>query len=81
MTSTMKNLANSTYDMIKARLDGEFVGGQQIIFSAQNEGVGIPPVNPNLSDEVQAEALSILAKIKNGEITVSTDATDVSAYN
>ena len=81
MTSTMKNLANSTYDEIKAALDGTFVGGQLITFDASNDGVGIPATNPNLSDEVQSEANKILEKIKNGEITVSTDDTDVSAYN
>ena len=81
LTSTMKNLANSTYDMIKAELDGEFVGGQQIIFDAKNGGVGIPETNPNLSDEVQKEADAVLEKIKTGEIVVSAEPTDVSAYN
>ena len=81
LTSTMKNLANSTYDMIKAELDGDFVGGQQIIFDAKNGGVGIPETNPNLSDEVQKEADAVLEKIKTGEIVVSAEPTDVSAYN
>lgn len=81
MTSTMKNLANSTYDMIKAEINGEFVGGKQIIFDAKNGGVGIPENNPNLSPEVQAEADAVLEKIRLGEIVVSAEPTDVSAYN
>lgn len=81
LTSTMKNLANSTYDMIQAELEGKFEGGKLIIFDAKNEGVGIPATNPNLDPEVQAEADAILAKIKSGEIVVSSEPTDVSDYN
>jgi basic membrane protein A len=81
LTSTMKNLANSTYDMIQAELEGKFEGGKLIIFDAKNEGVGIPATNPNLDPEVQAEADAILAKIKSGEIVVSAEPTDVSDYN
>ncbi|MFR9190525.1 MAG: hypothetical protein ACLVL7_10100 [Anaerotruncus massiliensis (ex Togo et al. 2019)] len=43
----MKNSANSTYDAIKAELDGEFVGGQQIIFDARTRRRH-PETNPNL---------------------------------
>lgn len=81
MTSTMKNLANSTYDEIKAAVEGNFVGGQLIIFDAKNDGVGIPSTNPNLDSEVQTKADAVLAKIKSGEIKVSADPTDVSKYN
>jgi len=81
MTSTMKNLGNSTYDMIKAELDGTFEGGKLVIFDAKNGGTGIPAENPNLSAEVQAEADAVLEKIISGEIVVSTEETDVTAYN
>ncbi len=81
MTSTMKNLSNSTYDMISAAINGTFEGGQAILFDAKNGGTGLPTENPNLSAEVQAEADKIMEMIKNGEIEISTDPTDVSAYN
>lgn len=81
MTSTMKNLANSTYDMIQAELEGTFEGGKLIIFDAKNKGVGIPAVNPNIDPEVQAEADKLLQMIADGELTVSDQPTDVSAWN
>ncbi|MDR2021544.1 MAG: BMP family ABC transporter substrate-binding protein [Treponema sp.] len=80
MTSTMKNLANSTYDMIQAAVEDRFEGGRLILFDAKNNGVGIPPQNPNLDDPVQAEADKILLMIKNGEIAVSAKDTDISAW-
>lgn len=81
LTSTMKNLSNSTFDMIKSELEGNFVGGQLVIFDAKNGGIGIPETNPNLDEDVQSEANKILEMINNGEIEVSTEDTDVSAWN
>lgn len=77
LTSAVKQIAQASYTMIKAELDGEFPGGQTLIFNAENDGVGIPAENPNLSEEVQAEVAAVLEQLKAGEITVSDQRGDL----
>lgn len=73
LTSAMKRLAHSTLDMIKAELDGKFPGGETIIYDVNNDGVGIPAENPNLSDETVEKVNEINELLKSGEITVSAE--------
>lgn len=77
LTSAVKQIAHASYAMIKAELDGEFPGGQTLIFNAENDGVGIPAENPNLSEDVQARVATVLEQLKNGEITVSGERGDL----
>ena len=58
--------------MIKAELNKEFEGGRSLLLSTNEDGVGIPETNPNLSDEVQSKVKEIHEKIKNGEIVISS---------
>lgn len=71
LTSAMKKIDQAAYDMIKADLDGEFPGGQVLMFDAVNNGVGIPSENPNLSADVEAAAADVFAMLQAGSITVS----------
>lgn len=41
------------------------------MYDIQNNGVGIPDENPNLSDETIEIVNEVLNKIKNGEVVVS----------
>ena len=77
LTSAMKKIEQAAYDMIKAELDGEFPGGQILTFSAENNGVGIPAENPNLSEEVQKKVTEIYQKLQSGEITVDAQRGDL----
>ncbi|MFY9173822.1 MAG: BMP family ABC transporter substrate-binding protein [Peptococcia bacterium] len=74
LTSAMKSVDVSAYDMIKAELDGKFPGGQTLTFDAKNDGIGIPNENPNLSADVQQKAADVFAKMKSGEIVVADEA-------
>ncbi len=71
LTSAMKAVDVSAFDMIKAEQEGKFPGGQTLTFSVANDGVGIPPVNPNLSAETVAKVDEVKAKIKAGSFNVS----------
>ncbi|MGE5606371.1 MAG: BMP family lipoprotein, partial [Bacteroidota bacterium] len=71
LTSAMKKIEQASYDMIKAEKDGEFPGGETLTFNAENNGVGIPAENPNLSEEVQEKVAEIYGKLQSGEIVVS----------
>ena len=71
LTSAMKRIDNSTYQMIQDELDGKFVGGKTLVFDAANDGVGIPTENPNLSSETQKKTNEIFELIKAGTLKVS----------
>ena len=59
--------------MIEAELNGEFPGGQTLIFDAKNDAVGIPAENPNLSEDTVTKVNEVLEAIKNGEIEVKNE--------
>ena len=71
LTSAMKHIDQATYDMIKAEAEGKFPGGQQLVFDAKTNGVGIPATNPNLSEETTKKVNEVFEKIKSGEIVVA----------
>lgn len=71
LTSAVKSIDVSAYDLIKAEKEGKFPGGQTLIFDAKNNGIGIPKNNPNLSEDVEKKVAEIFAKLQSGEITVA----------
>jgi basic membrane protein A len=73
LTSAMKGIGVASYDMIKAERDGTFPGGQTLIFDAKNNGVGIPPKNPNLSADVIKKVDAVVADLKAGKIKVAAE--------
>lgn len=77
LTSAMKYLDKASYDMIKDELDGTFKGGESLLFSVKDNGVGIPKNNPNLSPEVQQKVVEIFEKLKSGQIVVSSEQGDL----
>jgi basic membrane protein A len=71
LTSAMKRVDQSAYDMVKAARNNKFSGGQTLIFNAQNNGIGIPVNNPNLSSAVQKQVASVFKQIQSGAIKIS----------
>jgi len=71
ITSAMKKLSVSVYDKIADFYNGTWQGGQHVIYSAANNGVGLPMENSNLGDFGQAEYDAIFAKLANGTIVVN----------
>ncbi|MCF7944587.1 MAG: BMP family ABC transporter substrate-binding protein [Spirochaetia bacterium] len=76
LTSAMKKIGQSAYDMIEAELNGEFPGGEILTFDATNDGVGIPDENPNLDAEVQEICNEVFEELKTGEIEVASEPGD-----
>jgi basic membrane protein A len=72
LTSAMKRIDQAAYDMIKAEKEGDFPGGETLVFSAANNGIGIPAVNPNLSDDVQQKVENVFKELQAGKIIVSS---------
>jgi basic membrane protein A and related proteins len=77
LTSAMKKINTATFDMIQDELNGEFKGGETLMFDASNDGIGLPVENPNLSEETIKKSAEILEKVKSGEITVSNEQGDL----
>lgn len=73
LTSAMKRIDQSAYDMIKAEKDGKFPGGQTLMFDTKNNGVGIPAKNPNLSDDTTKKVDEVFKKIQSGEIKIAAE--------
>ncbi|WP_018525137.1 BMP family ABC transporter substrate-binding protein [Alkalispirochaeta alkalica] len=77
LTSAMKGVDVAAYDMIAAQLEGTFPGGETLMFDAASNGVGIPEVNPNLSERTEEKVAQVLARIQSGEIVVSAQQGDL----
>lgn len=73
LTSAIKYVDQATHDMIVAKAENTFPGGEAINFSIANDGVGIPEDNPNLKQDTIAKVNEIYDLIKKGEIVVKED--------
>ena len=70
LTSAMKLLTKSVYDCLTDFYAGSFPGGQQLIFSADNLGVGLPMDTSKFDSFTQADYDALYAKLVSGEIKV-----------
>lgn len=75
ITSAMKELSNSVYDGVKAFYDNTFPGGKTSVFTAANNGVGLPMSASKFSKFAQADYDAIFANLVDGSISLynSTD--------
>jgi basic membrane protein A len=72
LTSVMKNMDNSVYDVIKAAMEGSFKGCGVYVGDLANEGVGIGPYHDLVGvvpDDLQAEVEDLKGMIISGEIS------------
>lgn len=76
LTSAVKYIDNASFDMIKAQIEGKFPGGQTLTFDITNDGVGIPPQNPNLSEATMKTVADIVQQMKDGKIKVADNNDD-----
>jgi basic membrane protein A len=70
LTSMMKRVDVAAYNVAEMTMNGQFPGGQVLVFDLSNGGVGIPAENPNLSADVVAVVADFEAKVIAGEIAV-----------
>jgi len=77
LTSAMKAIKKTAYEMIKAQLEDKFPGGQLLKYDATNGGIQLPDVNPNLEKEITDKVAEITEKIKDGTIVVANTQGDL----
>jgi len=72
LTSVMKNMDNSCFDVIKAAKEGTFEGCGVYVGGLENDGVGIAPyhdLEDAVPDDLKAEVEELREKIISGEIS------------
>ncbi|MDQ0270165.1 BMP family lipoprotein [Cytobacillus purgationiresistens] len=72
MTSALKRVDNAVIDIATKAKNGEFPGGETTVYSLAEEGVGLAPLNDELSNKADVEAAvkEWTDKIKNGDLTI-----------
>lgn len=76
ITSAMKQLSVSVYDGVKAFYDGSFPGGKTTVFTAENNGVGLPMESSKFETFTQADYDALFAKLSSGEIAIENGTED-----
>ena len=70
ITSAMKLLTQSVYDTLTAFYKDEFPGGQKILYSASNMGVGLPMETSKFITFSQDDYDSIFERIASGSLRI-----------
>jgi len=73
ITSAMKMLPKSVYDKVGDYYKGSFPGGQEIIYAADNDGVGLPMANSKFNTFSQAQYDAVYAKLVNKSVVVDNN--------
>ena len=68
ISSAMKELALSVYDMLTDILNDRFVGGREIMFDATNNGIGLPMHSSRWENFTQEQYDAIFAQLANGTV-------------
>ena len=70
LTSAVKKVDSASYNMVKALKEGNFPGGQELVFDITKDAVGIPEKNPNLTDDTMKNVNDLVGKLKDGSVKV-----------
>ena len=73
ITSAMKLLTESVYVALQRFYAGNFPGGEELLFSAQNMGVGLPMDTSQFTTFSQAQYDVIFARLANGSLVVDNN--------
>jgi basic membrane protein A len=68
VTSAMKGLQHSVYTCIAFHYAGQFPGGQTLVFSAENDGVGLPMASSKFNTFGNVDYDAIFKKLADGSI-------------
>jgi basic membrane protein A len=79
ITSATKDLVQSVYDAIAGLYNDAFVGGQTLIYSASQKGVGLPIDTSKFNTFSQEDYDEIFAKLAADEIAIVKDVADGAA--
>lgn len=72
LTSALKRVDSATYQESSNMMDGKFEGAKTLTFDLNNDGVGVPAENPNLSEDITKAIDKAIEDIKAGTVKVET---------
>ena len=71
ITSAVKRVDNAIFDMARRLKEGQWKGGETVVYNLSNDGVGIAPTSDkHVPADVLKDVQGLVAKIKGGEIVV-----------
>lgn len=70
LTSAMKHIDVAVQDVLSQWLKGKFPSGETLIMDATVDGVGLPPMNDNVSDETLAKVEEVKLLMQEGKINI-----------
>ncbi len=70
LTSMVKRVDVAAYDVAELTYDGNFPGGETLVFDLTNNGVGLPEENPNLTEDILVAVANYRQDILDGDIDV-----------
>lgn len=74
LTSMVKRVDVAVYEVSKRAMEGDFPGGEEVVFGLEEDGVGIAPTTENVSEEALSLVEEYKQKILSGDLTIpSTD--------
>ena len=83
LTSALKRVDNAVMDLSTKAKEGNFPGGEQILYGLKEDGVGLAELNDELSnkDEVMKKVDEWKEKINSGDVTVPESIKDAEAFS
>ena len=73
LTSAIKKIDETAYQIIEDEINGNLKGGQVLRFDIKKDAVGIPSENPNLSEDTITKVNEVINSMKADEIEVKTE--------
>ncbi|WP_088005977.1 BMP family lipoprotein [Indiicoccus explosivorum] len=70
LTSVLKRVDNAVYDISTMAMNGEFPGGETIVYGLEDEGVALADSRGAITEDVLAQIEEFKQQIVAGEITV-----------
>ena len=61
-------------------MNDEFKGGEVFTLGINDNGVGLPQENPNLSEDTIAKVSEVVEQIKNGDVVVPSSLEDLQEF-
>ncbi|MDD3349615.1 MAG: BMP family ABC transporter substrate-binding protein [Eubacteriales bacterium] len=73
ITSAMKGLSGAVQSALAAYYDGEFPGGQSLVYGADKDGVQLPMETSKFETFTQADYDAVYADLASGDIVLTKD--------
>lgn len=80
LTSAMKRIDVAVKDVLTKWLGGEFPGGKSVMMTLSTNGVGLPSVNPNLSESTIGQVNEVIKVIKDDNLQVPSTVEELHTF-